>query len=155
GESGRKRTLNRLCPREVISVFTTGVSSWVHSVRVVSTTGPGREMVQFLSGFEISFGFCVNQRWREISKWKEGESSRSASKVSVSRCRRQAHTIHCRGMCRGSSLMVTRAFSNQWVAKLKCACSRLALNHWDSTRRPRVAHAASTHCKTNVPRLRL
>ena len=62
GESGRKRTLSRLCPREVISVLTTGVSSWAHSVRVVNTTGPGREMVQFLSGFEISFGFCVSQR---------------------------------------------------------------------------------------------
>jgi len=73
GESGRKRTVRRLCPREVISVFTTGVSSWVHSVRVVSTTGPGREIVQFRSGFEISFGLCVSQRWREISKWKFGE----------------------------------------------------------------------------------
>ena len=68
GESGRNLTVSRLWPREVISVFTTGVSSWVHSVRVVSTTGPGREIVQFRSGFEISFGRCVSQRCREISR---------------------------------------------------------------------------------------
>jgi hypothetical protein len=73
GESGRNRTVIRLCPREVISVFTTGVNSWVHSVRVVSTTGPGLEIVQFRSGFEISLGRCVSQRWREISRWKFGE----------------------------------------------------------------------------------
>src|SRR5439155_24692474 len=81
GEAGRKRTLNGLCPREVMRVLTTGDSAWVHSVRVVKTTGPGREMVQFLSGLDISFGFWVSQRWREISKWKAGESSRSASNV--------------------------------------------------------------------------
>src|SRR5215469_13791639 len=62
GESGRKRTVRRLCPREVISVLTSGVSSWVHSVRVVSTTGPGRESIQLRLGLEISLGFWVNQR---------------------------------------------------------------------------------------------
>src|SRR5215467_6943653 len=64
GESGRKRTVRRLCPREVIKVLTRGVSSWVHSVRVVSTTGPGRESIQLRSGLEISLGFCVSQRCR-------------------------------------------------------------------------------------------
>src|SRR5258708_3028281 len=169
GESAPKRTLNNLLPpqlitlftpalnssvhsfREVISVFTTGVSSCVHSVRVGKTTGPGRETVQFLSGREISFGFCVSQRCREISRWNVGESSRSASKVRVSFCRRQMQTIHCNGIGRGSSLMVTLAFSNQCVAKLKCACRRLVLSHLVSTTRPREAQAASTHCTTKAP----
>src|SRR5580704_270473 len=46
GESGRKRTLSRLCPREVIRVLITGGSSCLHAVQVVSTTGPGRTTVQ-------------------------------------------------------------------------------------------------------------
>ncbi len=112
GESGRKRTVSRLWPREVMRVFTTGVSSWVHSVRVVRTTGPGLESVQLRVGLETSFGFWVSQRWREISKWKVGESSKSASKVTVSRCRRHRHTSHWIRMGRGKSFTVTRAFSN-------------------------------------------
>src|SRR5882724_3818774 len=43
GDSERKRTLIRLCPRAVIKVLTTGESSWVQRLRVVRTTGPGRD----------------------------------------------------------------------------------------------------------------
>src|SRR6185369_2381233 len=117
GEFGRKRTVSRLCPRDVISVFTKGVSSCVHSVRVVSTTGPGRESIQLRVGFEISLGFWVSQRCREISRWKFGESSKSASKVTVSRWRRHKQTSHCTSKGRGRSFIVTRAFSNQCAAK--------------------------------------
>lgn len=46
GDWGRKRTLIRLCPRDVIKLLTTGESSCVQLVRVVSTTGPGREIDQ-------------------------------------------------------------------------------------------------------------
>src|SRR5580692_8458310 len=53
GDSGRKRTLSRLCPREVIRVLMTGGSSCFHWVQVVSTTGPGRTMVQ-LRDFRIT-----------------------------------------------------------------------------------------------------
>src|SRR5579864_1320301 len=155
GESGRKRTVNKLCPREVISVLTNGVSSCVHSVRVVSTTGPGRETVQLRLGLEISLGFCVSQRWREISRWKLGESSRSASKVTVSRWRLHRQISHCTSSGRGRSLTVTRAFSNQWAAKCNCACRQLRLDHFVSTTRARIAQAASTHFRTRAPLRRL
>src|ERR1700681_3512298 len=46
GDSGRKRTLSRLWPREVIRVLITGGSSCLHWVQVVNTTGPGRTTVQ-------------------------------------------------------------------------------------------------------------
>src|ERR1700690_575856 len=57
GDSERNRTLIRLWPRAVIKVLTTGESSWVHRVRVVRTTGPGRETDQ-------SRGWEVKWLWR-------------------------------------------------------------------------------------------
>ena len=82
GDSGRKRTLSRLCPREVIKVLTTGGSSWVHCGRVVKTTGPG--LPETTRGNRPRSAGCrsVNQRWRKISRGKPGAKSRSASKVS-------------------------------------------------------------------------
>ncbi len=43
GDSGRRRTFSRLCPREVIRVFTIGGSSCCHWLEVVSTTGRERD----------------------------------------------------------------------------------------------------------------
>src|SRR5580700_2158256 len=46
GDSGRRRTFSKLCPRDVIRVFMIGGSSCCHCVEVVSTTGRDRDTVQ-------------------------------------------------------------------------------------------------------------
>ena len=51
GDSGRKRTFSRLCPRDVISVVTIGGSSCRQWLEVVSTTGRERTTVQLRDRF--------------------------------------------------------------------------------------------------------
>src|ERR1700677_2697370 len=65
GDSGRKRTLSRLCPREVIRVLMTGGNSCFHCVQVVSTTGPGRTTVQLRDFRMTLLSLWVSQRWRD------------------------------------------------------------------------------------------